>query len=305
MSRLRGAVQSLYYRAFAGVVKAAGGVEALPRLDRLAAGLGGVRCRLGYIGSRKEEYLREMEACFPHMNRQDRLNLLRRFWIEHQRRFLDLFLLPTLTAESITKLVVIENREELDRVFGLGRGVIIPAPHFGSVRLQHVALALYGYPISVVTGDWRMEPEFVRRSKLEAESRIHQVGFLSQGTGWMVEALKSGRILQIASTAQASSQGVWANLLGRRLLLPSGWVRLSRLTGAPVSPLINYRLPDGRHKIRVLPELPMIWSGNLRDDLTVNAQRLMDVFNPHLIARPEMVDWMYWLVRIKESQEAD
>jgi len=61
-------------------------------------------------------------------------------------------------------------------------------PHFGNVRLHHVALALAGYPISVVSGDYHMEPAFVRRMKLQYESRVHQVGFLTQGTAWMVEA---------------------------------------------------------------------------------------------------------------------
>jgi lauroyl/myristoyl acyltransferase len=296
-------LQSLYYRTFAILVRSLGGIEALTRIDRLARGLGKIRYHAGYYKATKADYLEEIGHCFPLWSSTQDKALLRQFWTEHQRRFLDLFLIPDLSTKSVEKLVRIENRNELDRVNALGKGVILPVPHMGNVRLHHVALALYGYQVSVVSGDWGMEPEYVRRSKLEAESRIHQVGFLSQGSRWMAEALQQGRLLQIASTAEASSQGVWVKLLGRDLYLPTGWMRLARLTEAPVLPTVNYRLRDGRYCLQVLDELPMIWTDDRQLDLSRNGQRLMEVFEPWYRDKPEMIDWMYWLPRVKESME--
>ena len=295
-------LQSLYYWIFSVGVKTLGGLSSPDRLDRLAAILGQIRSKFGYIGSSKEDYLREFVRCLSPPGADQKRELLRRFWVEHQRRFLDLFLLPSLTPQNLQRLVKIENRGELDRLFQQGKGIILPVPHFGNVRLHHVALALSGFPVSVVSGDYHMEPAFVQRTKLEHESKLHQVGFLKQGTAWMIEALRRGDLLQIASTAEASAQGVWVTMLKRRLFLPTGWLRLSRMTGAPVLPTLIFHLPGGRYVIKILDEFPLHWTGDREGDLQNNAQRLMDLFSPFYQSYPEQVDWMYWLVRVRESE---
>lgn len=299
---LRATIQSLYYWSLSKWVKVLGGVRSPQRLDRLARILGRIRYRFGYIGSSREAYQREFSLCLSHYDDAQKQALLKRFWVEHQRRFLDLFVLPELTSHNLGELVVFENRAELDRLYGRGRGVILPVPHFGDVRLHHVALALAGYPVSVVSGDYQMEPRSIQRIKLDYESKLHQVGFLKQGTAWMLEALRRGHLLQIASTAEASVQGVWVTLLGRPLYLPTGWMRLSRLTGSPVLPTLNWHRPDGRYLIKIFDEFPLHWAGDRERDLHDNAQRLMDLFNPHYQSHPEQVDWMYWLARVREAE---
>ena len=303
MRFLRHTLQLSYYALNASMVRMLGGIKGLKGINRLARLLGGLRYRIGYIGCKPQDYVDEFTKCFPESTMQEQQVLLQEFWHEHQRRFLELFIIRDLRPEIIHNLFDFKNLGEIDRALKMGKGVVLPVPHFGNVRLHHVALAVIGYPISVLSGAYEMEPKSVQKAKLEAESKLHDVGSLSQGTAWMVKALKRGDILQIASTAEGSSQGVWVELLGRSFYFPSGWIRLARATGAPVIPSLNYRLQDGRYMIEMLPTLHLKWTGNFRRDYEANAQRLMDIYQPYYRSMPEMIDWMYWLVRCREAEK--
>jgi KDO2-lipid IV(A) lauroyltransferase len=191
--------------------------------------------------------------------------------------------------------------EHLDAALEAGKGVILPYPHFGNERIHHISLALKGYRMSVVSSEYQDYAKASRAAKLDPVRRIHHIGFRGESPRWMIEWLAGNGVIQIASTAEAGNKGIWVQLMGKRLFLPSGWIRLAALSGAVVVPsLIHYR-PGDRHLLQVYPGFPVPASVHSEEDLTKIASNFFHILEPEFYHHPGDIDWMTWLVRCEES----
>lgn len=300
LNNLRKAV----YLTFDRTVQAFGGYGDFNRVFKIARLTGSVRNHIGYVGgSSKADYLSAIAKSFPELSSDDHRRILKKYWQEHQRIFLELFLYSSMNGDNIEKLVDFQGLEHIQSALEAGKGAILPVPHFGNVRLLHFALALKDLPVSVVSSGYSDDPEIVRRFKLEKTSEIHQVGFRGQFPRWIMGALKQNRLVQIASTAEAGNVGVKVRFMNRNLFLTSGWVRLAILTGSPILPTYMMRGADNRHSLKILPPLPQADCSNREEKLEKTAQSLLDLMEPVYRQNPHLIDWMSWMVRLKEARE--
>ncbi len=301
MNPLTRAAMGAYYTLFRTVFRI--GITDPKGLDRLALPLGKIRRRIGYIGPNRspERYLNAIQEALPDISQSQATTILNTFWLNHQRKFLSLFLVERLTPDNIDRWVEFQGLEHLDRALETGKGVILPYPHFGNERIHHVGIALKGYRLSVVSSEYVDYAAASRTAKLDPVRRIHHVGFRGGSPRWMVEWLKNNGVLQIASTAEAGAKGITLPLLGRELLLSSGWIRLAARTGALIVPsLIRHRSGD-RHLLKIYPSFEVDPSTRSQEDLTAVAARLFRLLEPEFLTHPGELDWMTWLVRCEET----
>ena len=251
MNPLTRAAMGAYYTIFRTVFRTC--VNDPKGLDRLARPLGKIRRRIGYIGSNRspERYLNAIQEALPDVSLSEAIDILNAFWLNHQRKFLSLFLAESLTSDNIEKWVEFQGLEHLDRALESGKGVILPYPHFGNERIHHIGIALKGYRLSVVSSEYADYAAASRAAKLDPVRRIHHVGFRGGSPRWMMEWLKNNGVLQIASTAEAGTKGITLPLLSRELLLSSGWIRLSARTGAMIVPSLIRHRPGDRHLLQI------------------------------------------------------
>jgi lauroyl/myristoyl acyltransferase len=305
MNALARNLQDLHYRFFDGLIKALGGLERADRSYALAETLGALRTRFGYVGRgwSRQRYLETIRTFFPHLGGSDGEALLKSYWINHQKRFVELFLTRDLNGGNLSQLVKFEGLEHLDRALARGRSVILPVPHLGNERLHHIALAVKGYPVAVISSKYEDHGHFAQSVKIEASKRFHEVGYPGD-SGWLLNMLKGNRVLQVASTAEAGSSGVFVNFLGQDILLPGGWVRLALMSGAPVLPSALLRQENSRHVLTILPEFEMRRGVHKDDVLRDNVQRFMEIVATLYRRRPDLVDWMSLTVRLEETRRA-
>ncbi len=303
MNRFARFLQDLYYRLFAGVIAILGGLRHPRRCYALASGLGELRTRFGYIGRgwSKKRYLNTIGTFFPDKGEREKELLLRSYWINHQKKFVELFLVRGLDRENLPVLVEFDGLEHLDRALERGKGVILPVPHVGNERLHHIALAVKGYPMAVISSQYKDHGPYARKIKLDASRRFHDVGHPGD-VKWLLKMLRENKVLQVASDAQADGSGVLVELLGRRLLLPTGWVRLAQMTGAAVFPSALLRQADDRHRLVILPEFELSREKDRHRNLEENVQRYMDTVSRFYRQRPDLVDWMNLTVRLEETE---
>ncbi len=265
---------------------------------------GSVRFHIGYVGGySKTEYLKAVADSFPKLPPAQHKRILRGFWKDHQRMFLELIMLRNIDSGNVSRLVDIEGAERLEAALSGGKGAILPVPHFGNIRLLHYFLALTGYPVSVVSSAYADDPEIVRRFKLGITSEVHQVGFRGDNPRWIIQALKANRLVQIASTAEAGNAGVEVDFMNRRLFLTSGWIRLAMMTGAPILPAWIQRGSDERHTIHIEPPFPLADESDKNDRIRQTAQNLLSSFEGIYRKKPQLIDWMSWMVRLSEAKE--
>ena len=300
LNKLRQAV----YLTFERIVKLNGGYDNFNRVFRIAKFTGALRNHIGYVGgASKADYLNAIAASFPEKSPSEHNKFLADFWKDHQKMFLELFMYPQMTSENIGKLVKIEGREYLEKALQEGKGAILPVPHIGNVRLLHYALALNGCPMTVVSSEYAVDPEAVRRFKLSETSKVHEVGFRGQNPKWILEALKHNRLIQIASTAEAGASGVEVEFMHRKLFLTSGWVRFAQMTNAPILPTYVIRNPDNTHTIHVEPPFPLSSGNNRIERIRNTTQSFMTHLETIYPAHPHLIDWMSWHNRLWEAEE--
>lgn len=292
------------YFSFNKLVKYLGGYQRFERVYRLAKILGAVRSRVGYVGgASREDYLDAVKKSFPGKDAHWYDAVIKEFWTYHEMIFLDLFLLDAINSGNIDRLVEFEGLQYLDQAMKTGKGAIMPVPHIGNVRMLHYALALKGYPLTVVSSGYSDDPDIVRKFKLKMTSSVHEVGFRGEYPRWILDSLKENRVIQIASTAEAGKVGAEVKFLNRNLYLTSGWARLAYLSDSTVLPAYILRKPDYRHLVHISPPFDMSKSGGKRNRVQKSIERLMNEYESVYQANPAQIDWMSWMVRLREAKE--
>ena len=265
-------------------------------INILAGFLGYFRYHVGYIGKdrSKKIYLKYIQEAFPQKSEKECKNILKKYWFNHQRKFLELFVWPGLTKETVKKWVKVKGSEYIDKALKEGRGVVLSVPHIGNERFLHIALSLLGYPISVVSSEYEDMSKAARDARLGASQGFHHVGFLSNSPRWMVKTLKDNNILQIASTAFGGPKGKKIDVLGQPLWIATGPSRLSIQTGAVLLSAVSIRTDNNMYTIYVDP----VKDSDDIDELTENQ---MKCFENYIKDYPGQLDWMMWLIRSEEA----
>ncbi|TKJ41587.1 hypothetical protein CEE37_03210 [candidate division LCP-89 bacterium B3_LCP] len=305
MNALAKLLQDIYYLKFSFIVKLLGGMRTPQHSYALAKFLGTLRTNFGYIGSgwSRGKYLDTMSKVLPELEQAKADELLKAYWVNHQKRFMELFLAREFTPENIGKLVDFEGLSYLDEALKQKRGVILPVPHIGNERLHHILLAVKGYPMAVISSHYDDHGPFARKVKIDASRRFHEVGHPGD-VKWLLKVLKSNRVLQVASDAEAGENGVMVKFLGQDTLLPTGWIRLALTAGAAVFPSALLRQKNDRHKLIIKPEFEVKRDVNREETLKSNAQRYMDVVSEFFLQSPDLIDWMSLTVRLDETKQA-
>lgn len=295
-------LQDLYYRFFKNFVDLSGGLDHRERIYAVAKTIGIWRARRGYVGRgwSREKYLSTIRRIFPEVPKERAEELLRSYWINHQKKFMDLFLTRDLDEEKLPGWISFQGLEHLDRALQKGKGVILPVPHIGNERLHHIALAVKGYPMAVISSRYEDHGSFAQKMKLDATRRFHEIGHPGDSV-WLLKMLKENRILQIACDAEPDANSVLVEFLGQEIYFPSGWVRLALKTGAGVLLSALIRRDRDRYLLVLQPEFELRRDAPQGQILQDNVRRFMDGVAELYRAYPDQVDWMNLTVRLEET----
>ncbi|MDM7993299.1 MAG: hypothetical protein QUS11_08295 [Candidatus Fermentibacter sp.] len=262
-------------------------------LVRLLASLRLVVDMLGRSG-RRSVYMGHLARIFPSEGPAWRRGIMRSYWMAHQGAMLGLFRASLLDPDNLDDCVEWEGRAELDGLLAGGRGVLLLAPHFGDERTMHIAMALAGYDMHVLSTDYQGAPEEVRRARLSTSARTHHIAFPSDNPRWMYRALEAGGIVQTAPTGFGGTGGTWVRSFGVPVLAPSTFHRLREATGCAVVIAVNHILPGLRYRI-------CISRLDLPGDLRLASQVLFDRISDLGTAFPRQYNWMNLAIRHRET----
>jgi len=243
-----------------------------------------------------------MARALPDRSPEDLRAILRAFWDNHQKCFLELFLIERMTAANVSAFVSFDGLENLDRALARGRGAILAPPHFGNERLIHIALALKGYPLTLMTSAYDDAPANLRRARLEPARKLHELVFPYDNPRKLYRALSRNRVVQFSPTAAAGTSGIWGDYFGHRLSVNATPARLALRTGAPLLPAFIYRLPDDRHRLVIERPLepPAATDKEAAHALT---EKLLAVIQRRVREAPEQFYWMWLVIRAQEADE--
>ncbi|HCG03399.1 MAG TPA: hypothetical protein DEV93_23045 [Chloroflexi bacterium] len=197
--------------------------------------------------------------------------------------FLDL---PNLDSEHKTvasmKITGLENLlDALDE----GKGVILASAHFGTIEVGGLRLADFT-DFHAVYDTFR--PEYLDRliQRKRREKGINLVGV--SNVREMFRVLRSGGTLTMLFDRPVQrDKGVPVRFFGRETAVPAGPALLAMKTGAALLPVFMYRQPDRSFESVIYPPVTWTATGEKDKDLQAIMQRLIDILQSVVRARPD------------------
>ena len=189
----------------------------------------------------------------------------------------EFFDIPRWTKSNIGELVDSEGLEHCRRALEKGRGVLMFGAHFGNWELEAVAASLLIKPLAAIyrpLDNALLDKNRAMRAMLRSLKRNEMLGVL---------------IDQNVDTYE----GVFVDYFGRPTCTTDGLAILALHTGAPVLPGYMVRLPDGRYRLVIGPEVEVVDTGDRNADILANTQRFTKVIEETVRQYPDQWLWVH------------
>ena len=118
--------------------------------------------------------------------------------------------------------------------------------------------------------------------------------------GRILRLLKQGETVGVLLDQNVSWQeGVFVNFFGELACTNAGLALLALKTGAPVIPAFNLRQADGRYRVVMGPEIPVIRTGDKDLDVEKNTELFTSVIEGYIRENPDHWFWLHqrWKTR--------
>ena len=110
----------------------------------------------------------------------------------------------------------------------------------------------------------------------------------------MLRSLKNNEILGILIDQNVAwYEGVFVDYFGRPACTTDGLALLALHTEAPVLPGYMVRLPEGRYRLVIGPEVEVTRTGNREADILANTQRFTNVIEETVRRHPDQWLWVH------------
>ena len=196
------------------------------------------------------------------------------------------------TRKQFSKIVDFVGEENLKTEYEKGKGVICLIPHTGSWELSAIMPPVMGYETSAVSKATSNE----RINKIIVEARESRgMKNIARGKSYpkLIDALNKGECLIIMIDQDTKVKGFFVDFFGHPAYTPDGAARLALDTGAPVVPMYTKRIGKSKHQFTMLPEIPLIETGNREHDLFENTKNYTQVIENIIREIPTQWVWMH------------
>ncbi len=235
-----------------------------------------------------------LRIAFPELSERDRSRIARRSFQNTAMNLLEISRLPSLTQANIASLVAYDENQGLDNyraALARGKGILYLTGHFSSWELLPSAHALHGYPLSFITRP--LDNSLLERYLLRIrESKGNQVINKRNSARYILKNLQSGGSAGILMDQNTSLQeGVFVDFFGVPAATTTSVALFAMRTDSPVLPGYLTPMSQGRYRIKFLPPIDVIRTGDRVCDLEVNTRRFNEVLESIIREQPESWLW--------------
>jgi Kdo2-lipid IVA lauroyltransferase/acyltransferase len=191
------------------------------------------------------------------------------------------------------KIIHIQGQENLESALSKGRGVIAFGAHIGNFVLLGTRLGVEGYRVHTlfrIPNDKRIQKliaTFLPRYQQSVISSLPRRSAVVK----LLDALKRNEIVHVLGDNLKKGR-IDARLFGQKVLAPRGPVSLALRSEAPLVPMYLVRHYSGRMNLIIEPEIELIRSGYLGEDIANNTRRVV-LFLESLIRKyPDQWNWL-------------
>ncbi len=195
-------------------------------------------------------------------------------------------------SQALDWIVTVKGKEILDQVKSAGSGAIILTGHIGNWELLAAWLAQSGYPLSAVVRNPDDEDlaELISAYRSGVGVGVFEKKFVMKDA---VRFARNGGFLGLLPDQAWNTTGVSSRFLGSTCYTARGPAAIARLSGAPVVPVVSYRIAPFKHEVRICEPLPMVKTQDSEESLRENTARMNRALEKMILARPEQWLWLH------------
>ena len=246
------------------------------------------------VGFRAKVVRRNLEIAFPgEVGRAKREELFVEAYRHLGSLFLEIFLLFGFFRRIVRREVELRGLENWRAAVAQGKGAFFLSSHVGNWELMAAAGAREGIDLLLVTK--LLKPGWLHEGIERARLRCGVKGTYEPRTMRDVLAhLKRGGTVGFVLDQYAGAPvGVRVPFFGVPVGTHLALATLVKRTGAPVVPVVNHRLPDGRLVVEIEPALEWLPDDHPDRELARNTAKYAEVIESHVRRYPGQWLWTH------------
>lgn len=214
----------------------------------------------------------------------------------------DFFDIPSLTKDNIGDLVEVEGLEICKKALEKNRGLLMFGAHFGNWELSVVTISLLLKPMVVIYRP--LDSSILEDLVLWVRSSAGNIPIpKDRAMRQMLRSIRKNEILGILLDQNVAWQeGVFVDFFGRPACTTNGLALLALHTDAPVIPGYILRLENGKYRLVIKEEMPVVRTGDEDEDTLINTQNFTRVIEDTVRQHPDQWLWIHQRWKTKPWQ---
>jgi KDO2-lipid IV(A) lauroyltransferase len=217
------------------------------------------------------------------------VKVTKEFYRNFGQNMVDIFMIPRINEDYFKRYFKTTGRENIDKAFRKGKGVIFLAVHAGSWELSNVVCANLGFPFNLLVRDQRhprmdgLLNDYRRKKGCKLITRHNQ-------TRALIEALKNNEAIGITFD-QGGKEGNLVKFFGQDASFATGAIRMALAYGAVVLPAYYTRMGGPYLETIIHPPLELKKTGDKEKDIQDNLNLLVPIFEEFIRQHPADYFW--------------
>lgn len=206
------------------------------------------------------------------------------------------------TLHDLEKFLVTDGLENYEQAIKKGKGVIFLTCHLGAFDLQISNMALRGLNPNIIgtpLKDKRLNELLWNYRNMHGAIAIER----GKETFRLIKVLKSGGSVALLIDQDTKVKSRFVIFFGKPAATPVGATVLAMKTGAAIVPTYVYLGKDWKQHMHILPEIPIIKTGDDEADMLSNTQVLTNFIEETIRKHPEQWVWMHKRWKTKRGEE--
>jgi KDO2-lipid IV(A) lauroyltransferase len=242
----------------------------------------------------------------PDLAAQERKSIVKNVFLNMGRLLGEFSQFPKLNRQTIETIVAYDGLENYQKAASGGRGVLFLTGHFGAWELCAFAHGMFGNRLNFLVrplDNPRIDAMITRYRTLSGNRVIDKNSAVKP----VLKALGQGEAVGFLADANTlPDQGVFCDFFGIPACSTTGLAVFALRTGAPVVP--GFLLWDrglGKYRLRFDPEIPLIKTGDFREEVRLNTARFTKVIEDYSRRYPDQWLWIHKRWKTRPEGEPD
>jgi KDO2-lipid IV(A) lauroyltransferase len=250
--------------------------------------------------------MRNLEMAMPELSRQEREKVLKGVFDNLGRLLGEFSRFLKITHDNISETVVYDGFENYAQAAAKGRGVLMLTGHIGAWELCAFSHGVYGYPLSFLArplDNPLLEKMIARYRALSQNTPIDKNNSVREVLKQLKQGKDVGLLIDVNTLA---SEGVFCDFFGIPACSTTGLAVFALRSDAPVVPgFLIWDEKLKKHVLRFAPEIPLIRTGDFKEEVTINTARFTKVIEECVRRYPEQWLWIHKRWRTRPVNEPD